>query len=301
VNSFKTGVLLVLFSALGCGFIPIFAIYAYQGRASVYTFIFLRSFIAAFIFFVYLFKKSVPFKITSSQILFLFGVGALEALQSCFFLTSVKYIQASLTELVFYTYPIMVAVLSFFFYGEKLSSKKILAIIISFIGLVMVLGTSPGGAKTLGILLALGAAVVCSVVTVLIYKIVSEINAVIAAAFLCLFMGLTVVPIGFFAGELVLDIDLFAWLSIIGCALVSTNMAGLAFLIGVKHIGSTMASVLCMIEPLFTLIFCALLFAQVPTLVQIFGGLLIIAGGVIVVNSRSGKPPKLIKAGKEVG
>ncbi len=287
MSDFRRGALLALFSGICSGFIPIFALYAYQGHASVLTFIFLRSLIGAGVYFLYLLRQSLPVNPSWRQIGYLFAVGGLlEPLQSTLYLTSVKYIQASLVQLIFYTYPALVALLSFLIYKEKPSGKTAAAIAVSFTGLIMVLGASPGRVNLAGIILAFGAALVCSTVILLSYRLVRQIHPLLVGAFFSLFTSLTVLPVGLLAGSIRFGIELKAWLAIIGCALVATNLARIAFLTGMKLVGSTPASVLCMIEPLVTVIFSALLFSQFLTWFQLLGGLVILLGGAVAVVSK---------------
>lgn len=285
-NDFTKGALLALFSGIFSGFIPIFALYAYRGQASVLTFIFLRTLIGASVYFLYLWRKSLPVHLSCRQLgcLFVMG-GVLETLQSALYLTSVKYLQASLVQLIFYTYPALVALFSFLLFREKPSRRTVAGIAISFTGLSMVLGASAGKANLLGMALAFGSALICSVVILLSYRLVREIDPLLIGSFLSLFTALTVLPVGLLGKGISLAIELKAWLAIIGCALVATNLARFCFLTGMKLIGSTLASLLCMVEPLVTVVFSALLFSQFLTWLQLLGGLIVLLGGAVAVAS----------------
>lgn len=74
-NDFTKGALLALFSGICSGFIPIFALYAYRGQASVLTFIFLRTLIGASVYFLYLWRKSLPVHLSCRQLGCLFVMG----------------------------------------------------------------------------------------------------------------------------------------------------------------------------------------------------------------------------------
>jgi drug/metabolite transporter (DMT)-like permease len=286
MHHFRTGALLVFSSAVCCGLIPIFAIYAYQGSATVFEVIFLRAVIASGIFFLYLLLR--PRKISLNRVLvgYLLITGIVEGLQASLFLTAVKYIQASLAELLFYTYPVLVSVFSFFLFKERLSVKATAAAAFSFVGLLMVLGTSMGKVNLYGVLLALGAALVCAFDVLLSYRVVKEVEPVVASAFITMFTALASLPVGLLSGQITFSIEFKGWLAITACALICTNLARVAFLTGIKRVGSTFASVLCLVEPLVTVAFSALLFSQVLSAVQLLGGMVILAGGAMVVAAR---------------
>lgn len=210
MNLSRTGMLNVVLAGVGYGFVPIFALYAYQGQASVLTFIFLRALTAATLFSLYIFMRSIKVSLSITQWVYLFAVGLLETLQAFLYLSSVKYISASLTELLFCTYSILVALFSFFIYREKLSVKLAVAIILSFVGLMMVLGVSPGKVNFYGVVLAFGAAF-CSAVGILIgYRIVLEVDPIISGTFISFFMALLVLPVGLYTKGIHFNIEMKA-------------------------------------------------------------------------------------------
>lgn len=286
MSSFNKGALFALLAGVCSGFIPIFAVYAYQGKATVLTFIFLRALIGAAVFFVYIFLNSLPIKLSKRQLACAFlGGGVLEPLQSTLYLTSVKHLPASLVQLIFYTYPALVALLSMLLLRERLSGRTAAAIAVSFAGLLMVLGGSAGRASAVGIAAAFGAALICSTVVILSRYLVGQLDPVPVGAFFSLFTSLSVLPVGLLTGGISFAIELKAWLAVTGCALVATNLARFLFLTGIRLIGSTLASILCMIEPLVTVVFSAILFSQFLTWFQLLGGLVILLGGALAVAS----------------
>ncbi len=286
MSDFNKGALFALLAGVCSGFIPIFAVYAYQGRATVLTFIFLRAFIGAAVFFLYILLRSLPVRLSSSQLACIFlGGGVLEPLQSTLYLTSLKHLQPSLVQLIFYTYPALVALLSLLLLRERLSGRTAAAIAISFSGLLLVLGGSGWRTSLVGVAAAFGAALICSSVVVLSRFLVGHIDPVLLGALFSLFTSLSVLPVGLLTGGISFSIELKAWLAVTGCALVATNLARFLFLTGIRLVGSTLASILCMIEPLVTVVFSAILFSQYLTWFQLLGGLVILIGGGLAVAS----------------
>ena len=129
---YQTGVILVLISAVCYGFIPIFSVYAYEAGATTLNFLFYRYLVAAIVFFLYLAVRRIKIQLSWRQVFWLFILGGVfNVVQSILFVSSVKYISAGLTTLLFFTHPILVAVLSYF-QGEKLTRGTAVAIFISF-------------------------------------------------------------------------------------------------------------------------------------------------------------------------
>ncbi|ABO48988.1 protein of unknown function DUF6, transmembrane [Desulforamulus reducens MI-1] len=292
MSSFYKGVVLAFLSATGFAFIPIFALYAYEGGANVTTLLFLRFILAALCFFTYLAlkKKSISFTRGNLKYLILLG-GVIYTLQSNLYFSSVKYIPASLAVLFFYSYPVFVAVTSSLVDKEKLTKQIVLSIVISMLGLILVLGTSFGNINILGVLLALGAGIVYTFYIVLGNRVLKDSPVLETSAFICLFAGISLAVIGVSTGTLNIHLTTKAWLAAVGVSLCCTVLAIFTFFRGMELIGSTRTSILSMVEPLITIVFSALLFGERMTALQILGGAAVLIGAILVVLSREKEKP----------
>lgn len=286
MNHFYRGAFLVFLSAVGFGLIPIFALYAYKGGANVNTLLFLRFTAAAIFFFILIMVRGIKFQLTRSHVLSLFILGSvLYTLQSNFYFSSVKFIPASLAVLLFYTYPVFVALLSSLVIREKLSGQTLASIALSIIGLIMVLGNSFNNINPLGIMLAFGSALVYSLYIVLGNRVVHQLPALLTSAFVTLFASISYLLMGISTSCIKLDLSAGAWVAVAGIVLFSTIMAILTFFRGIELIGSTKASILSMIEPLVTIGFSALLFYERLSWVQLLGGIFVVLSSVYVVSA----------------
>ncbi|WP_027364517.1 DMT family transporter [Desulfotruncus alcoholivorax] len=286
MNQFYTGVGLVFLSAMGFGMIPIFALYAYQGGATVNTLLFLRFIIAAVFFLTYTFIKYRNFELKKIKwgSLLLMG-GILYMLQSVCYFSAVKYIPASLAVLLFYTYPVFVAVLSAIIDKEILTKQVIFAILVSSAGLVMVLGTTFKKIDAFGVLLAAAAGLVYSCYITMGNRVVKQLPVMVTSAFVTLFASFSFLVIGLATDSLTFHLPLPAWLAVAGLALFSTIIAIFTFFRGIELIGSTRASILSMVEPLTTIGFSAMLFGERMSWLQLVGGIAVLGGAVSVVTA----------------
>lgn len=287
LNPFYLGVLLVFLSAAGFGMIPVFALYAYQGGATVTTLLFFRFTLAALCFFAYIFIKERSISVNRSSIKYLLLMGGvIYTLQSNLYFSAVKFIPASLAVLIFYIYPIFVAIASSLVDKEILTKQILFSIAVSLAGLTLVLGTSFGEINIVGTLLALGAGLVYSCYIVLGNRVLKKSPALVTSAFICLFAALSNLTIGLATNTLRFDLTTEAWLAMAGVALVCTVLAIFTFFRGLELIGSTRASILSMVEPLVTIGFSALLFQERLTWLQILGGAAVLCGAMLVVSAR---------------
>lgn len=287
MNPYYLGVTLVLLSALGFGLLPIFTIFAYREGANVITLLFLRFSLASVVLFIYLWQRSVKIEVSRRQLgmLFLLG-GLLYTLQSSCYFSSVRYIPASLTALLLYTYPIFVTLLSAIIDKEQLSGSNILAIALSTLGLILVLGAAPADINLLGVAFALAAAVVYSAYIVIGNRMVKKVPPIVTTAFVALFAACSFSLAGLATGSFEFSLTPIAWLSVLGIVAFATILAMLTFFRGLDLIGPTKASILSMMEPLITFAFSALFFGDHLSLLQVMGGAAVLAGAALVITSQ---------------
>ncbi len=271
-----------LLSAVGFGTVPILALFAYQGGIGVFTLLFLRFSLASILLFIYILIKKRNIKITKNQLIKIFIMGGIfySLFSYCYF-SAIQYIPASLAVLLFYTFPFIIAILSHFL-GELLSKKIVYAIIISFLGLMLVMGKTDGEISFLGIMLAFGASVFYSLYTLYGDYILKDISLITTIAYVCLFAAFSFFSIGLMTGNLQFQFTQNTWLPIIGISLVSM-LGFLAFFQGIKLTSPTSVSILSMIEPLVTIVLSIIFFGEWFNLLQIFGALLVLSGSLLVV------------------
>ncbi|BAU29832.1 threonine/homoserine efflux transporter RhtA [Aneurinibacillus soli] len=282
-----SGYLLVLLSAVGFGVLPIFALFAYDSGVSVATLLFLRFVIAAVIFFGCVFLYSRTWNVSRRQLVSLLLLGGVfYTLQSSAYFLSVKYIPASLATLLFYLYPVFVAVLSFFFNKETLSKRLIVSVLISLGGMGLVLGTPNGDINAIGVLFALGAGVVYSLYIIIGDRVTSSVPPIVTSAYIALFASTSFFVWGLATDSLHFSFSKIGWLSIIGVAIFSTVLSMLTFFIGMNKTGPTKASIVSMVEPIVTILFSFALLHEQMAALQILGGAIVLTGAVLVIIAK---------------
>ncbi len=285
------GVLLVLLSAFGFGLMPIFALYAYRGDINVATLLFIRFALASLLFLTYVLIKYRRITLTKKDLYYLFILGGLcYTLQSTFYLTAVRYIAPSLAALLLYTYPIVVVSLSCIFERERLTRLTAVSISISFIGVLLILGTAYGQISGIGILLALGAAAVYSIYIILGNRVIKSIPPIITSTFVSIFAGMGILVVSLFTEGLNFTFSPAAWAPISGLIFFSTIIAILTFFRGIELLGPSRASILSMTEPLFTTLSAVILFQDRLTPLQAVGGSAVLIGAILITKTRQVAP-----------
>lgn len=278
------GLLLVIISAAGFGFLGIFAKYAFAAGVNVITLSTLRFSVAAIaMWLVLLIKRENPL-VTGKQLLALICLGVLGyAVMSSLYFSAVELIPASLVAILMYTYPVLVTVLSSWINREPVTGRKILSLLISFTGLLLVVGVVFRGLNGLGVFFASINALVYSFFIVLSNKLVGKISPLVVTTYIISAAAAALACVGFFTRSLALAVSSGGWLAVSGVAFFSTVTAILTFFQGMKIIGPSRASIISTLEPVVATLAAFLLFAEKMTWVQVLGGLMVI-GAVILVQ-----------------
>ncbi len=221
----------------------------------------------------------------------IYGVFAVAGAQVCFF-NAVRYLPVGVALLMEYMGLVLVVLWMWAVHQQRPRRLTIAGSVIAIAGLICVLDlTGAGGVSGAGVLWGLGAAVGLAVYYVLSAR---GDDAVPALALASAGMGIgaiTLLVIGVlgavplharfddvtFAGHQV------SWLLPIGG--LSLVAAVVSYVTGIKAarlLGARLASFLGLFEVVFAVLFAWLFLAQLPTVVQAVGGLLIAAGVTLV-------------------
>jgi drug/metabolite transporter (DMT)-like permease len=301
LSRFKQGVSLSMTSGICYSFLPIFAACAYAGGANVLSFISLRFSLAAAIFLVYIGLRRRGIRLTGAQLARMALIGCLLLpLQSFVFLSSVVYISPAMATLLFYTYPVLVAVFSYFINHERLNGKVTAGIVVAFAGLLLVGGTSLGRVSLAGLLLSFASSILYAPYVIFCDRLLHQVDPVVTAGGLSLGTALATLLVGGIGGQLHFQLATSAWLAVIGCALVSTNLSIFLFFAGMRLVGPVTAVVVAMIEPFSTAFFSAVLLHRGLTWEQMAGGavLLLGAGMVAVYQGKAARERSAAQASR---
>ena len=194
---------------------------------------------------------------------------------------SYKFTSVSVATLCYYTAPVAVILGSFVFYREKITVKKITAVITAVAGLVLITGTSDGSVTVKGIIYGLASAALYAGVT-LINKSVKGISglsitivqlvgaAVVMLPYTLIKDGIPTVTGG--AAEVV---------SILILGFIHTGAALYMYFSSIQALPVSAVAVISYIDPASALFFAAVFLDEKAGLNGIIGAVLIIGGAVI--------------------
>lgn len=193
--------------------------------------------------------------------------------------------------IVFYTYPALVTIAAVRLYGERLDRVRIGALLLSSVGLAMVVlaplvGSSSVIVDPFGVALALLAAA-CQAAFILIagrgFRPMPNLHV---STFVIAMAVVLSVPLAILAGQssglLVPFQQPETWIWVLAAGITGAAIPTTAFVTGIGLIGPSRAAILMTIEPLVGVTLAALLLGEQPSLVQIVGGLAVLAAAAIL-------------------
>ncbi|MBV7274982.1 EamA family transporter [Clostridiaceae bacterium UIB06] len=145
----KKGYIYAIISAIFFGTAGIFVKLAYKTGIDSISLLIIQYIIAVFLMFTIAFLKDRKKLYVSKKELFSMAVlGAVgNTLMTVFYYKAFEHLQVAMVTMLLFTYPIMVFIYSAIFENEKIQFKKMVAIMLAFIGCVFTLNTFSGEVK----------------------------------------------------------------------------------------------------------------------------------------------------------
>lgn len=284
------GVINSALAAISYGTNPLFALPMFGFGLGVNSVLFYRYFFAVIIYFFWLkFFKKVSLKITKEQGFFLFILSAFFSLSSLLLFMAFKYMPSGLACTILFIYPVLVALISFIFFKEKITLQTLLAITFTILGIFQLYsGEISFNFKGIFLVLMSGLCYALYMVFVRQIKSVKTMKSEILSFYVMLF-GLSVYIFNLkFCINLEPLPNFLSFLCALGLAVIPTIISLETITIGIKLIGSTKTAVLGALEPITALFFGIMVFGEVLTF-KIFIGIILIFIGVNMIILKKSK------------
>jgi drug/metabolite transporter (DMT)-like permease len=269
------GVLLVVVSAAAFGAMAVLAPVAYHAGTNPITLLFLRFTIAGLAMTILMIVRKKEFPRGRLLLSLVLMGGVWYVAQSWAYFTALTMASAGLVALLLYLYPALVALISAIVFREQMARPKLASLGLALAGTVLTIGPN-GEGESLGILLALTAALLYATYIVVGGELMERVEALAATTVIMLAAGMSYGAIvavhGFQAPR-----ETGGWMAIIataGCSIIA--------------IGTFLSTV----EPFVTVGLAALLLRERIEAIQLAGGVCILiavvflARGELVVNQQ---------------
>lgn len=264
-------------SAFSFGLIPLFVIPIKKAGISMDMVLFYRFFFAAVMIGAYLLLRRSSFRISLADGGKLFVMGVLYALSAEFLFIGYDLLSAGIASTVLYTYPVLVAIILYFFFKEKISLITKLSIFFALMG-VVIMSWEEGGMKfnISGVLIVMFSALSYGLYMIMVSKGGIRRNEVMITFYSVLFSALFYAVKTLALGGTLLYTDPY-WLGVISVfSLVTTVLSVLCIVFAIQLIGSTHAAILGAFEPVVAVLISVILFGEKMTWNLLSGVILIV-------------------------
>ncbi|MFW2134849.1 DMT family transporter [Chryseobacterium sp. TY4] len=282
------GYILAAISAISYGLIPIFILPMKQINFSMEVTLFYRFLFSAIMVGVYLIFKKVNLKINKWELLVLLILGLFYALSSEFLFLGYDYLSAGIASTVLFVYPVLVAVVMFLFYGEKLSKLGIISLLLTFLGvIVLCLKGNSLEINFVGLGIVLLSALFYGLYIIIVNKAKINVSGIKLSFYSMLFTSIYFLIKSLVLKESLAIPNYSIVFNFVTFAFVTTLISGIALVLAIQKIGSTPTAIMGALEPVIAVAVSVLFFKEDFTTNLLTGIILILAGvSLNILSSR---------------
>jgi drug/metabolite transporter (DMT)-like permease len=272
------GVLEMIITTAIWGSIPILAIFSDLPSP---VFVFFRVFITS-IFLIPVIRKRVNLRNLINKYVFLSGIFL--ALNWILLFYAVSIIQVSEAILLYYSGPIF-AILIMHFLGERIGINRYISIIIAFTGIFIIINPTTLNIS-IGALIALASGIFYGLLAVASKMVTGIVNSKELVFYQTIISTIITSP---FLLILRFNLTLNNIVIVTIAALVNTLLALFLWYDALTKISVQLSSILSYLDPVFAMLFVFIFLHQIPTLISLLGGILIISSGIfsVIIETRN--------------
>lgn len=273
------GYLLAVISASSYGLIPLFVLPIKQVNFSLNVTLFYRFLISAICIALIILSKKNNLKIPPNEWIYMILLGVFYALSSEFLFRGYDLLTPGIASTILFAYPIIVALIMNLGFKEKLRPLTIVALAISFLGILFLSAQeSLFDLNLLGLVVSLGAALFYALYIVTVNQAKLQSSGFQITGYSMFFASIfylikslinqenLILPGWSFMGDLVIF------------SLVTTVLSTLTLVYAIQKIGSTPTSIMGALEPVVAIFVSVLLFHEIITMNLVLGVILILLG-----------------------
>lgn len=277
----------VVLTALFFGAAPTFARLAFDGGTGTLTLQFARFAFAGLGLWLVLAAIGRRLRLPRRHLPLLTVLVMLSGGASYGYMTSVRHIPVPVASLVFFTFPLMVGPLAHLIGDERLTLRRILALLVGFGGIVLVLEGGMGHADPWGLALAFGGGTCVAVSFQVSRRLTAEIPAILLTATVATASAAVCGMLLALHGELDLPTGPRGWIGMAGNAIAYT--VGLSCLFeAIRRLGAVRTAIAGNLEPVVSVALAAAVLDEALSGVQLAGAAVVLAG-VALAQGRARK------------
>ena len=285
MNVKAKGYILGAVAAATYGMNPLFALPLYKAGMNPDSVLFFRYLFAIPVLGMMIVARGRSFKLTrkdaSSSIIMRFLV----ALSSLALFQSYNYMDVGIASTLLFVYPILVALIMWIAFKEKLTLPTVLCILLALGGIGLLYKSGDGSTLNLtGIILVMISALSYAIYIVGVNQSTLKNLATLSLTFYVLLFGLVLFLVRVdFGQSLRVAETWYLWGNLIALAIFPTAISFLCTTQAIQYIGSTPTAILGALEPLTAVFFGVVVFGESLTLRLSCGMLMIILAVTLII------------------
>lgn len=276
-----------MLSSAAFGLIPLFSLPLMARGLSPATVLFYRFFIASIVLGILLLLRGERLHTSGRNLAKLTGMSLMYAMAALLFMQAFKYMPSGVAATLHFSYPVMVMLMMIVFFHERFSAVTALAVVLAISGVYLLSGgAQPGSVADMsmfGLALALASALCNAIyITSLCAARISNMTGLVLTFYVMAFGALCSLANSLATNSFQL---LQSWQELALAALLAVVTAVLSnytLILAVQRIGSTLAAVMGVLEPVTAVVVGILVFNE-PFSLSLVTGLALIAVSVVLV------------------
>lgn len=273
------------------------------GLSSIHVMFIRATLSAVMLFFFLLIKDRSLLKIKLRDLWMFIGTGvvSLSFFSLCYF-TTILEVGASVAVILLYTSPIFVLILSVLFFNEKINARKIIALVLTFAGCILVTGIiGSGNAVTAagspqitlkGFLIGLCAGFGYALYSIFSRFALKKYNSFTVTFYTFVFSGLSLIPFAMGTTGTALFVKMLPnqrfWLFAVGIVLFCTVLPYIFYTLGLSGLETSKAAILVTVEPLVGTLIGFIVYNESVSVAKIIG-IVCIFVSVILLGIKTGE------------
>ncbi|RGY97606.1 EamA family transporter [Clostridium sp. AM58-1XD] len=214
------------------------------------------------------------------------GIFSIIFFNICYFIT-IQLSTLSVASILLYTAPYFTVIISYFLFHEPLTRYKILSILLSFTGCVLIAGLDHMHSSTvqmLAVITGIGSGIGYSLFTILSHMILKKYSPITVNVYTFIFASICILP----AANINSCINLIKGnhqilYNLLSLGIISTAIPFLLYTKGLQYMETGKASILAFIEPLVASLIGSAIFKETFTFKNLAGIFLIVIS-VLLLN-----------------
>lgn len=279
------GIFLTVLSAVIYGFTPVLCSITYSYGNNPITLTFFRGLIILPILTCLMLKDKISFKCSMIEFVKIFFVAMFGTVITTLLLySSYQYLDVGTSTTLHFLYPLFVTLICHFVYKDVLTKKHIFALILSFIGILTFINLNDLN-EIKGMIYALTSGITFSIYLVGIEKLkLSKMNDYKLSFYLALVLTISIFIFGTATKQLVFNQPLKSYVLIVCVAILAQLIGVICLKKGIGYLGSSLASMFSMFEPVSSVIFGYVFLNEAITIIKVIGCCFILGGVSLLIK-----------------